>query len=468
MRKRRKSGSVFRQLVASYILFAVLLVVGLYICMFGILIGIGGGKLDTLAPYELVDESGQVGNLEGLERNGGWIEKLDADYHLLEVYGQKQDDARDYTQEEIYQYLITDNMVDTKTSAKTYRGFLTTVQEKGETFYYIVKIRRDVLQITYNYNVGKSAGSGRIAVFFIFLFVLFFIGNCFLMSRYLSRKIKKPLKEITTGMGQVIAHGVDQVRLDFQAQKEFEEIRDSFNIMTERLENEKREKRVNEEKKNRMLLELSHDIKTPVATIKSYANALEEGLVEEDDLKGCCQIIDAKAGRVDALVNNMFLLLKLDNPEYELRTERTDICELLRSVCAEYYEELDKKEIEMHADIPETPLWAEIDRAEFARVIENLLANISKYNQTGHGAWITAAGKNGKIQITVQDDGEAISEEIRNVLFDPFVRGDAARSTRGGTGLGLAIARKIVGKLGGEIAYSYRGGRNQFRINLPE
>lgn len=466
MRKRKKSGSVFRQLVASYILFAVLLVVGLYICMFGILIGIGGGSLETLAPYELVDENGKVGDLGGLERNGGWIEKLDEDYQLLEVYGRKQDEARSYTQEEIYQYLITDQFVETGTSADRYRGFLNTAHEDGTTFYYLVKIKRDVLTLTYNYNVGKSTGSSRIAGAAFLLFALFFLGNCFLMGRYLSRKIKKPLKEITGGMEQVILHGVDQVRLDFQAQKEFEEIRDSFNIMTERLEKEKREKRVNEEKKNRMLLELSHDIKTPVATIKSYANALEEGLVKEEQLKGCYQIIDKKAGRVDVLVNNMFLLLKLDNPEYELETEQIDICELVRSICAEYYEEFERNGIEMHADIPEIPLWMEIDRAEFSRVIENLLGNIVKYNQSGHGAWVTVSENEGIVEMAVQDDGEAISKEISAVLFDPFVRGDSARSTRGGTGLGLAIARKIVGKLGGEITYQYKDGKNQFRVYL--
>ena len=286
------------------------------------------------------------------------------------------------------------------------------------------------------------------------------------MSRYLSRKIKKPLNEIIGGMEQVIEQGVDQVHLDFQAQKEFEEIRDSFNIMTERLEQEKREKRVLEEKKNRMLLELSHDIKTPVATIKSYANALEEGLVKAEDTKDYYQIIDKKAVRVDVLVNEMFLMLKLDRPEYELELKRTDLCELIRTVCVDYYEELESKGIEMYIEIPETPIWAEVDQKEFTRVVENLLGNIVKYNQTGHGAWVIVREELGMAQIQVQDDGEAIDEEIRPILFDPFVRGDKARTSRGGTGLGLAIAKKIVEKMGGEITYLYEEGRNQFRIIL--
>ncbi len=466
MKRKKKPGSVFRQLVKSYILFAVLLVIGMYFCLFGLLLGLSGGEIGTLAPYDLVDKSGRIGDLSSLWRMGGWIEKLDTDYHVIAVYGEKKDQAQSYTQEEIYEYLVVDKLVDTHTSAKKYRGFISTVKEGNKTFYYMVKLDRNVLSLTYNYSVNNEIGGGRIGAAFLLLFVLIFFGNCFLMSRYLSRKIKKPLNEIIGGMEQVIEQGVDQVHLDFQAQKEFEEIRDSFNIMTERLEQEKREKRVLEEKKNRMLLELSHDIKTPVATIKSYANALEEGLVKAEDTKDYYQIIDKKAVRVDVLVNEMFLMLKLDRPEYELELKRTDLCELIRTVCVDYYEELESKGIEMYIEIPETPIWAEVDQKEFTRVVENLLGNIVKYNQTGHGAWVIVREELGMAQIQVQDDGEAIDEEIRPILFDPFVRGDKARTSRGGTGLGLAIAKKIVEKMGGEITYLYEEGRNQFRIIL--
>ncbi len=467
MRKRRKkTGSVFRQLVTSYILFAVLLVIGAYICLFAMLIGISGGKIETLAPYDLVDEDGKTGDLSSLYRMGGWIEKLDQKYHVLEVYGDKKDQPQSYTQEEIYEYLVVDKLVDTDTSAKKYRGFMNIAKEDGKTFYYFVKLDRNILTLTYNYTVNNGIGGGKIGAGILLLFIVIFFGNCFLMSRYLARKIKKPLNEIIGGMEQVIEQGVDQVHLDFQAQKEFEEIRDSFNIMTERLEQEKREKRVLEEKKNRMLLELSHDIKTPVATIKSYANALEEGLVKDEDFNSYYQIIDKKAVRVDVLVNEMFLMLKLDNPEYELETKRTDLCELVRTVCVEYYEELEEKGIEMHIEIPETPVWADVDQKEFTRVIENLLGNIVKYNQTGHGAWVSIKEEQGRVEIRVADDGEPIAEEIRPVLFDAFVRGDRARTSRGGTGLGLAIAQKIVEKLGGEITCLYEDGKNQFQILL--
>ncbi|MDD3402261.1 MAG: HAMP domain-containing sensor histidine kinase [Hespellia sp.] len=467
MRKQKKSGSVFRQLVGSYVLFSVLLVAGIYACLFGVLLSVGKGNIDTLAPYKMVDANGNVKDISNLKDMGGWIEKLDSDYRVQDVYGQKQDQPEVYTQEQIYEYLITDNIVETDSSASTYRGFMRTVKKDGETVYYLVKMPRDVMTLTHTYNVGNHGRWEKLIGSFILLFLLFFAANCFLMSSYLSRRIRKPLKAITEGMEQVIEHGVDQVRIDFKAQREFDEIRDNFNTMTARLEEEKREKRVNEMKKDRMLLELSHDIKTPVATIKSYANALEEGLVEREKLEECYRIIDQKAERVDVLVNEMFLLLKLDNPSYTFDKKEMDLCELMRSLCAFYYEEMERQGIEMHIDIPENAICAEIDRKEFARVIENLLENIVKYNQDGQGAWITVSEKAGKAKIIVLDDGQAIAEELIPILFDPFVRGDEARTSKGGTGLGLAIARKIVRKLDGDFTYCYAEGKNQFTIQLP-
>lgn len=463
---KKKSISVFRQLVTGYILFSVLLVTGLYICLFGVLIGLGGGSIGSLAPYQIVNEDGTMGDTSAWERSGGWVEMLDKEYHVIEVYGQKLDTPQEYTQKEIYEYLNTDKVVNTDTSAEQYRGFLKTAEKDGDTVYYFMKIGRNILSLTYNYNVGSSSGSQKIALVFLGVFFFFFCGVCFLMSRYLSRKIRLPLNKIIHGMEQVIKHGVDQVRLDFDSQREFEEIRDSFNIMTERLETEKREKRIDEEKKNRMLLELSHDIKTPVSTIKSYANALEENLVKPEDLNECYQTVEKKAERVDELINEMFLLLKLDNTEYKFERERTDLCELMRTSCALYYGELEAEGIQMEIEIPEAPIWAELDKKEFSRVIENLLGNICKYNETGHHAWVSVREKEGKAEIWIEDDGDEIAGEIKERMFDPFVRGDKARSSKGGTGLGLAIAKKTVEKLGGEITYRYENQRNQFVVYL--
>lgn len=467
MRKKanQKKGSVFRQLVASYIVFALLSVFLLYLCMFGVLLFVGGGQLETLAPYELVDEDGNICDISSFERLGGWIERLDGSYRVTEVYGEKKDWVTAYSMEELTEYLTTDNLVETDTSASQFRGYLKAVHEDGETAYYLMKIARDTLHMSYTYNVGMDSQSVRVAVTAVLSFVLLFLLSCLLMSAYLSRKIRKPLKKLTEGMEQVRA-GESQVRLDFEAQREFAEIRDTFNMMIGKLDAEKERKQRDEERKNRMLLEISHDIKTPVSTIKSSANALEEGLVKPGELPRYYQMIDRKAGRVDTLVNELFQLLKMEDSGYALQVGQADVCEVLRQVCAEYYEEITGRGLDFWIQIPETPVYAEIDRKEFPRVIENLLGNAAKYNQTGRYAAVEVVRTGGEVEISVWDDGEPIADELRPALFDPFVRGDMARQTNGGTGLGLAIAGKIVEKHGGKLGYVRRDGKNIFLVML--
>lgn len=458
---RKKKGSVFGQLLAGYVVFAVVSVILLYLCLFGMLFFVSGGQLRSLAPYEQVDEDGNVVDIRSFANIGGWIERLDDSFRVTKVYGEKKDEALSYSMEELTEYLVTDNIVDTDTSAGEYRGFIKAVRRDGKTTYYFMKVARNVLQMSYNYNMG----SARTAAAAFLVFGILFLANCLAMSAYLSRRIKKPLQRITDGMERVRA-GDHDVRLDFEAQREFAQIRDTFNIMIGQIEAQQQEKRLSEEKKNRMLLEISHDIKTPVSTIKSSANALEEGLVKPKDAHRYYQLIDQKAGRVNTLVNELFLLLKMEDHGYAMKMEKTDLCEVVRQTCAEYYEEITGRGLEFKIRVPETPVYVRLDRKEFPRVIENLLGNAAKYNQTGHMAAVEVKDKTGEAEVLVRDDGDAVVEDLRPVLFDPFVRGDRARQTKGGTGLGLAIAGKIAEKHGGELRYVRQGGENVFIVSM--
>ena len=130
MGKIKKKGSVFRQLVVSYIVFAAVSVILLYACMFGMLFFVGGGQLESLAPYEMVDEEGNVGDFSSFERLGGWIERLDGSFHVTEVYGDKKDQITAYSMEELTEYLMTDNQVEANTSAGEYRGYLKAVRSE--------------------------------------------------------------------------------------------------------------------------------------------------------------------------------------------------------------------------------------------------------------------------------------------------------------------------------------------------
>lgn len=339
--------------------------------------------------------------------------------------------------------------------------------------------------ITYNFEVGRiltsNVGSEAGAVILLLLLL-----DLFGVSFYISRKIKRPLNNLISGMKRV-EQGEEQVELSMQTEREFVEIQDAFNHMTEQLYAQKAENEKMSKSRQKMLLELSHDIKTPVATIKSYAFALQEGMVPEEDLVRYYQTIAVKADRVNTMSEDLFTMLKMESADYRLELKPLDIAELTRQICAEFYEEITKAGFAFGIEIPEESVRVNGDAGLLTRVISNLLINAKKYNQTGKRIDIVLEiekrtktldlkepetgprvldDEGDVVVIRILDDGMPIEPPMRETMFHAFVRGESARSTKGGTGLGLAIAKAVMEKHGGCISYEERDGRNVFELRI--
>ena len=208
----------------------------------------------------------------------------------------------------------------------------------------------------------------------------------------------------------------------------------------QKVENEKMSK-----SRQKMLLELSHDIKTPVATIKSCACALQERMVPEQELDQYYETIVLKAERVNTMSEDLFTMLKMESADYRLELKQVNLAELARRICAEYYGEIIEAGFTFEIEIPEEPVFVQADEKLLTRVISNLLTNAKKYNQSGKEIRIIL-DKQEKTVLRVEDDGDEIAPEIQLVMFTAFVRGESARNSRGGTGLGLAIAKAVMEK----------------------
>ena len=164
----------------------------------------------------------------------------------------------------------------------------------------------------------------------------------------------------------------------------------------------------------------------------------------------------------------MFMMLKMDNPDYKLSLEAVNLSEYLRQLCAEYYEEITEAGFEFVIDIPESEIKTNIDTDLFSRVVGNLLSNAKKYNKTGDTISMSLVENSDKIILAVFDNGNEIDKAFAEQMFDAFSRGDKARKTDGGTGLGLAISRIIVEKHDGNLKYCRKGNENVFEIIIPK
>lgn len=239
------------------------------------------------------------------------------------------------------------------------------------------------------------------------------------------------------------------------------------NKVNELMEEEKENQLRYERRRNLLLSDIAHDIKTPITTICGYSKALSEGMVPEERRQVYLDAIYAKSMRMDELASLLFEYVKLGSEGYMLHKEQCDPAELLRKNVALLYEDFEGKEMALTLEIPEQALPCELDPLQMGRAIANLLTNAVRYGRAG-GRVLVRLQDN---VITVADDGEPIDPAFAEHIFEPFTRGDRARSTSGGTGLGLGIASQIVKMHGGTLELDCHFGEGYtkaFHIRLAE
>jgi len=455
--KKHKKGSIFRKLIASYIIFsffAILIVVGVMAAAAVFAVGVGER---SGFPGVTIGENGEILNLESVRNLGGWVEELNENYQVCNVYGEKKTADMHYTPEALLE----------RTSQGTGNTEFYLYWQKKEGGFYLIFYPLSSHSVVYNFDLEAlftfSPNIGRKACFLL-LFLL--LADVLLVSLYISRKIHRPLRNLIIGMKRV-EQGEEQVELSMQTEKEFVEIQEAFNRMTKELYAQKEENEKMSKNRQKMLLELSHDIKTPVATIKSCASALQEGMVSGDELDKYYRTIALKADRVDTMAADLFTMLKMESADYALELKRVDLAELTRQICAEFYEEITGAGFDFVIRIPERAIYVNADEKLLNRVVSNLLTNAEKYDRTGNRIEIGLEESGEEVRLWVKDDGEPISQELRDTMFAAFVRGESTRSTKGGTGLGLAIAKAVMEKHGGNIFYQGEEG-NKFEIRIAK
>lgn len=235
-----------------------------------------------------------------------------------------------------------------------------------------------------------------------------------------------------------------------------------FNLL---LAQEEAQKLARDQRRNLMLSDIAHDIKTPITTICGYSKALSEGVVAEKDRQSYLDAIYAKAMRMDELVTLLFEYVKLESEGFTMHKEPGDLAELTRETAAFLYADFEDRGMELVLEIPEERVPFEMDRLQLGRAVTNLLTNALRYGKEGGRVLIRLQ----EYELTVADEGAPIDPAFAAHIFEPFARGDKARSSKGGSGLGLGIAKKIVEMHGGKLVLNQNFGEGYtkaFQIRL--
>ncbi len=295
----------------------------------------------------------------------------------------------------------------------------------------------------------------------VILFALTLAVLIVVFAIYFSGILTKPLTNVVNSIDRMTEGYMDE-SVSIKGYNEIEKISDSFNHMINRmqkLENSRQE----------FVSNVSHELKTPITSIKVLADSL---LMQEDTpvelYREFLEDITDEIERENKIINDLLSLVKLDKTAGDMNIVAININELLEQILKRLSPIAKKQNIEL---IYESfrPVLAEVDEVKLSLAISNLIENAIKYNSEDGWVRVSLNADHKYFFIKVSDSGIGIPEEAQDSIFERFYRVDKARSREtGGTGLGLAITKNAIQMHRGAIkVYSKEGEGTTFNVRIP-
>jgi two-component system, OmpR family, sensor kinase len=293
------------------------------------------------------------------------------------------------------------------------------------------------------------------------------------------RRSLRPLSEVSQAAARVadVPMGSGEVSLEqYRVRRELAEPGDevgdvgfALNRLIGSVDGAFEQRNRSEQRLRTFVADASHELRTPLAAVRGYAEMirLTEPLSEHG--QSALGRVMQQSDRMGSLVEDLLLLARLDSGR-EVRRGDVDLGELVMEAVLDATAA--GRDHAWTVDVPEEPVTVLGDREQLAQLVANLLSNARKHTPDGTAVLVrlergSPAGA-GMVRLTVQDDGPGIDPQLLPGLFDRFVRGDLARTTReGSTGLGLSIVRSVARAHGGEATVESAPGRTVFTVELP-
>ncbi|MCR1074840.1 HAMP domain-containing histidine kinase [Clostridium botulinum] len=208
----------------------------------------------------------------------------------------------------------------------------------------------------------------------------------------------------------------------------------------------------NKENEKEFLLNISHDLRTPLTSILGFLNLLKQKKYDtEEDREGYINTIEEQSLYLKTLIDEFFQFSTLKWKNVKLNKENINLQEILRQINDGFYPQLKENKISMSMNFPEKPLYKEVDVDKFMRVLENVISNAIKYSHKGTEISLNLYENKDKIVMEFWNTPiEALKEDELDFLFKRFYKKDLSRGNKG-AGLGLSIALEAVKLHGGEL-----------------
>lgn len=281
------------------------------------------------------------------------------------------------------------------------------------------------------------------------------------VSLFITRRIGASLADVATAARDV-ADGVYDAEVRAPAfGAEFEDLAHAFNHMSARL-------RASESLRRRLLSDVAHELRTPVATLNAYLEGLEDGVAELDERT--IALLRAQGDRLTHLAEDLAAVTKAESGETRLELRPEDPGRLLTTAAAAARVAAESAGVTVSVDASADLPAVDVDAQRMGQVLGNLLDNAVRHTPTGGSVTLRAYVDASDVVLEVQDTGSGIPAEHLPFVFERFYRADQARDRdHGGSGIGLAIVKAFVEAHGGSITARSEGDQrgSLFEVRLP-
>ncbi len=302
------------------------------------------------------------------------------------------------------------------------------------------------------------------------ILLLFSSGVSVAFGYFFSGSIMHNLRELAAGAEQ-ISEGDFSARVAVEGRDEVAQLTAAFNQMAAKLEAMEQESKALDNARRNLVAWASHDLRTPLASLRAMVDALADGVAAHPDTvaRYLCQS-QTEISRMEGLINDLFDLAQLDAGYMLFAFERASLGDLISDTLATFSARAQAAGVTLVGSVA-----ADVDPVEMAvdkisRVLHNLVDNALRHTESGGSVSISAMQEGSSAQVTVTDTGVGISPDDLPHIFDHFYRGEKSRSRAGGgAGLGLAIAWRLVKAHGGDLwVDSTPGHGTSMHFTLPK
>ena len=303
----------------------------------------------------------------------------------------------------------------------------------------------------------------KLADTYILVSVLVILVSILVMT-VMAKKHSSPLRDMAKAAND-FGHGQleSRVFVDAGSSQEVQDLALAFNNMASSLQK-------SEYQRQEFVANVSHELKTPMTTISGYVDGMLDGTIPPERHNHYMQLVSHETKRLSRLVKSMLDISRMQNmdsiPPEELL--RFDVCECVGQVLITFEQKITEKALEVDVSFPEHSVYTRAHGDSITQVVYNLLDNAVKFCPREGMLNITVRDGDGKVYVSIGNDGDTIPPEELPLVFDRFHKLDKSRAqNRDGWGLGLYIVKTLVDLHGENISVSSQNGRTEFTFTLP-